>query len=136
MCNIFAHLKELKEHEYMNVTEYPIDLGFLITKAPLESGLVTSALTIALESMNQGRRIGLFLMSDGVWLAKKGQKNQAAETFQKLLLDGASVMASGDHLKAAGINENDIVKGVAVTTKPYKDLVIQVMEHWRKVVTI
>ena len=120
----------------MTTNEYPVDIGFMITKAPLESGLVSNALKIAQGALDQGKKVALFLISDGVWLVKKGQKNNVAELFGKLLSEGVQVTASEVHLAAAGINEKDIQDGVTVTKKSYKDLVLQVMEQWRKVVSI
>ncbi len=112
------------------------DIGFVISKAPHESGLVSNTLTIALNAMDQGKSIGLFLISDGVWLAKRNQKNHLIGTFEKLIEGGAIILASADHLAAAGIPEDDVMDGVTITKRLYKDLVMNVMENWRKVMSI
>ena len=78
----------------------------------------------------------MFLISDGVWLVKKGQKSTVAKSFQHLLTSGIDVQVSSDHLDAAGISRDDIVDGVEVTTNIYKDLVLTVMEKWDEVITI
>jgi sulfur relay (sulfurtransferase) complex TusBCD TusD component (DsrE family) len=112
------------------------DIGFVISKAPLESGLVSNALTIALNAQKQGKTIGLFLISDGVWLGKRNQKNHFIGTFEELLKGGAQVLASEEHLLAAGIATDDVIDGIVVTKRTYKDLVSNVMENWTKVVSI
>ena len=120
----------------MTDQELKSDIGFVVTKAPSESGLVSNVLSIARSSMDQGKSVGLFLISDGVWLAKKNQKNHFIDTFTGILKDGAAVIASGEHLEAAGIPEDDVMDGVIVTKKLYKDLVANVMENWDRVMTI
>lgn len=112
------------------------DIGFVITKAPHESGLVANALTTALHAMEQGKTIGLFLISDGVWLSKKHQRNGLVDTLGTLMAGGATVRASGDHLRAAGIPGDEVMDGITITDHPYRDLVVDVMEHWGKVMTI
>ena len=112
------------------------DIGFVVTKPPLESGLVSNMLSIAQSSLDQGKSVGIFLISDGIWLVKKNQKNHVYEQFLNVLKGGAEVLASREHLEAAGIGDDEIVDGVTVTKRVYKDLVINVMERWNKVVSI
>jgi sulfur relay (sulfurtransferase) complex TusBCD TusD component (DsrE family) len=113
-----------------------IDLGFIITKPPLESGAVKGVLNVAIDAQKEGRRVGLFLISDGVWLAKSGQANEPSGLFSELLTGGARATVSGDHILAAGISEEDLADGVEVTRKPYKALVENVMENWDRVMVI
>lgn len=120
----------------MTGTHQPIDIGLMISKPPVESGIVASALGIAHGAMVKGQKVGIFLISDGVWIAKKNQKNHAAELFGHLVKGGATVTASDEHLAAAGITENEIVEGIHITKKTYKELVRQVMEDWSRVVSI
>lgn len=112
------------------------DLGFVVTKPPLESGQVANILTIAQSALDQGKSVGVFLISDGVWLVKKNQMNHVAEKFVKLLGAGAEVIVSSEHLDAAGISEDEVIQGVTITGKVYKDLVTKVMENWNKVMSI
>ena len=120
----------------MTDQEQTKNLGFVVTKPPLESGLVANILTIAQSALDQGRSVGIFLISDGVWLVKKDQKNHVAELFVKVLGDGAEIIASAEHLEAAGISEDEVIDGVTVTKRVYKDLVMNVMENWDKVMSI
>jgi hypothetical protein len=75
-------------------------------------------------------------MSDGVWLAKKGQKNRAHASFLKLLDGGAGATVCMEHLKAAGIAGEELVEGLNLTKKTFKDLVDNVMEKWDRVVVV
>jgi sulfur relay (sulfurtransferase) DsrF/TusC family protein len=112
------------------------DLGFILTKAPLESPHSLGILNTALGAVNSGRSVALFLLSDGVWLAKKNQNNRTFEVFQEILAQGAEVTASKEHLEAAGIPPEDLVQGVTIADKPYDALVEKVMEDWKRVMVI
>lgn len=112
------------------------DMGFIITKAPLESALTTQFLRLAKNMINSNKTIGVFLISDGVFLAKKNQKNKAYELITGILEKHAEVIASKDHLLAAGIEEKELIPWISISEKPYDDLVEFVMEKYRKVVVL
>lgn len=120
----------------MNDNSTAADFGFVITKAPLESGLVSNVLTIAHSAIDAGRTVNLFLVSDGVWLAKKNQHNNVTMAFKELIEKGAVAVASKAHLTAAGIEEAELFEGVIPIRKIYKELVENVMEKWRKVMVV
>ena len=111
-------------------------MGFIITKGPAESGLAENLLKVAQGASGGGKGVGIFLISDGVWLAKKGQKTAAHATFLELLGKGAGATVSLEHLMGAGITEGELVDGLEVTKKTYKDLVDLVMEKWDRVVVV
>jgi sulfur relay (sulfurtransferase) complex TusBCD TusD component (DsrE family) len=111
-------------------------MGFVITKGPLESGLASGLLTIAESAMKDGKGIGICLMSDGAWLAKKGQTNSAHASLLRLMEGGAEVSVCREHLRAAGIAEGEWVEGLNVVTKTFKVLVGKVMEEWDRVVVV
>ena len=69
----------------MSDHELKRDIGFVVTKPPLESGLVSNMLSIAESSIDQGKSVGMFLISDGVWLVKKNQKNHQKKELQNIL---------------------------------------------------
>ncbi|HUS99048.1 MAG TPA: DsrE family protein [Candidatus Thermoplasmatota archaeon] len=115
---------------------YEIDLGFIITKAPLESSLGEGFLSLAHHAINNGKTVGFFLISDGVWFVKKNQKNTAINKLKNLIEKGAIITVSKDNLDAAGIETTDILEGITISEKPYQDLVALVMEKWRRVMTI
>jgi len=112
------------------------DLGLIITKAPAESGAVANALQMARGAQFSGNRIALFLISDGVWLAKAGQKNRAFNEFCELLNKGVRVTLSQEHLEAAGMGRGELVDGVDIVKKVYDEMVDQVMEQWNRVVVV
>jgi sulfur relay (sulfurtransferase) complex TusBCD TusD component (DsrE family) len=120
----------------MRIGAYKIDYGFVITKAPLESPKALSILKLGQKAIASGKTVGIFLISDGIWLAKNHQQNDTGKLILQLCQDGAEIIASQEHLEAAGISPNDIIKGIKVSSKPYDDLVDSVMEHWRWVITI
>jgi sulfur relay protein TusB/DsrH len=120
----------------MNKDKQKIDIGFLITKAPLESGNVSNVISLAEEAINNGKKVEIFLISDGIWLAKSDQKNKVAERFIDLIKRGVNVTVSKEHLEAAGITNNELVNGLKITDDPYASLVDLVMEKWEKVLTI
>jgi sulfur relay (sulfurtransferase) complex TusBCD TusD component (DsrE family) len=120
----------------MNNGSYEVDLGFIITKAPFESTLGSGFLDLAKKTIENGKTVGLFLISDGVWFAKKNQKNNAIKILSNLIEKGAIITVSQDNLEAAGIENNELLDGVIISNKPYMDLVELVMEKWGRVMTI
>ena len=52
---------------------------------------------------------------------------------KNLVEKGAEITVSEDNLKAGGIDDSEIIKGVTISEKPYSDLVDLVMEKWRRV---
>jgi sulfur relay (sulfurtransferase) complex TusBCD TusD component (DsrE family) len=120
----------------MTKDNYEIDLGFVITKAPYESSLGVNMLALAQKGLMDGKSIGIFLISDGVWFAKKNNTNKTGKVFQSIIKMGAHVTVSQDNLESAGIKQSELHKDIAISDKPYIDLVTQVMEKWRRVITI
>lgn len=115
---------------------YEIDLGYVITKAPYESSLGANMLELAQKALKEGKSVGIFLISDGVWFAKKNTSTKTGKLFQTILEEGAEVTVSNDNLESAGIQPTELHKNIIISDKPYTDLVTQVMEKWRRVITI
>lgn len=111
-------------------------LGIVITKTPTASDLVQNTLKLSHHAIDRGQEVTIFLLSDGVWLAKKNQTGPTSEELKALLSKKTSVVASRQHLKGAGITENELWGGITISDKPYHDLVENVMEHWDRVITI
>ncbi len=120
----------------MDNESYEVDLGFIITKAPFESTLGSGFLDLAKKTIENGKTVGLFLISDGVWFAKKNQQSNATNILTSLIAKGAKIAISKDNLEAAGIENNELIDGVTISEKPYMDLVELVMEKWARVITI
>ena len=117
----------------MDRGNYEIDIGFVITKAPFESTLGFGFLDLAKKAIDDGKTIEMFLISDGVWFAKKNQKS---DNLKYLIKKGVEITVSKDNLEAAGIEDNELIDGLIISEKPYMDLVELVMEKWKKVMTI
>ena len=118
----------------MAKNNFEIDIGFVITKAPLESSIVTGVITLAKHAIDKGKTVGIFLISDGVWIGKKNQKN--GKSIADLIEKCVEVIISKDHLEASGIQQEELLGGISITEKPYTELVEQVMEKWHQVITI
>lgn len=111
----------------------PVKIGIIITKTPTANEDVENALAMGEEALKVGNQVELFLLSDGVWVGKKG--NALAEgRLSDLIKNGCKVKASGKHLKACGLEKKKLVEGVNISDDPYDDLVDLVMERWDKVV--
>ena len=119
---------------YSNVSL--LKIGYVITKSPYASGSVKPALELAVRMQKKGHTVNIFLISDGIWLAKKNQQGPVIQTFKKLMDKGANIMASSDHLTGAGLNDNEVYDKIRIEHKPYQVLVENVMEHWDRVIVI
>jgi sulfur relay (sulfurtransferase) complex TusBCD TusD component (DsrE family) len=111
----------------------PVKIGIIITKTPNANEDVENVLTLGEEALKAGNQVELFLLSDGVWVGKKGNA-LAEERLINLINDGCKVKASRRHLKAFGLNKDKLVEGVNTSDDPYDELVDLVMEKWDKVV--
>jgi len=113
-----------------------VDLGIIITKAPVETGLVYRFLEIAKNTVENNKTVSLFLISDGVWLVKKNQKNNSFELLKTLIKKNVEVIVSKDHILSSGLSEEEIVENVKISEKPYSDLVDNVMENYERVIKV
>lgn len=120
----------------MNDKKYTGDIGFILTKAPLETSVVKKLLEMSIESLNKNNKIGFFLISDGVFLIKSNQKNETSSLFKDISSKKVEIIVSKDHLESAGIPSSDICCKVSISEKPYDDLVDFVMEKYERIVTI
>ena len=111
------------------------EIGIIITKAPLENSFINKLLKGMLGVVNN-TKIGLFLISDGVLLIKKNQKNDVSNILKKILESNVEIIVSKDHLEAAGISQDEIFNECSISEKPYDDLVDFVMEKYERVITI
>jgi sulfur relay (sulfurtransferase) complex TusBCD TusD component (DsrE family) len=111
----------------------PIKIGIIITKTPNANEDVDNVLAIGEEALKAGNQVEFFLLSDGVWVGKRG--NTLAETrIINLIQDGGTIKASRKHVKAGGLNKEKLVDGVIISDDPYDELVDLVMDNWDKVV--
>jgi sulfur relay (sulfurtransferase) DsrF/TusC family protein len=120
----------------MSDKRYTGDIGFIFTKAPLETSVVRKLLEMAIESLKKNNKIGFFLISDGVFLIKNNQKNETSSLFKDISAKTVEIIVSKDHLESAGISSSDMCCKVSISEKPYDDLVDFAMEKYERVVTI
>ncbi|MFQ6137025.1 MAG: DsrH/TusB family sulfur metabolism protein [Candidatus Hydrothermarchaeales archaeon] len=111
----------------------PLKLGVIITKTPNASEDVENALSLGEDALTLGNQVGIFLLSDGIWVAKKGQP-LIEKRLSNLIERGCKVAASKQHLKAAGLSPEKLIEDVKVSDEPYDELVDLVMEEWDKVI--
>ncbi|MFQ5888310.1 MAG: hypothetical protein ACE5HY_06400 [Candidatus Hydrothermarchaeales archaeon] len=111
----------------------PVKIGIIITKTPNANEDVSNTLAMGEEALKVGNQVELFLLSDGVWVGKRGN-TIAEKRLSDLIKDGCKVNASKKHLKACGLEKKKLVKGINIADDPYDELVDLVMEKWDKVV--
>jgi sulfur relay (sulfurtransferase) DsrF/TusC family protein len=112
----------------------PTNLGIILTKGPQGGEDAENALDVALKALEMDDRVGLFLLSDGVWAAKKGLPGAIAQKLEAFLRGGGQLTVSGEHLEAAGLGPERLVEGASIAPDPYDRLVDLVMEEWDKVI--
>ena len=113
----------------------PRTIGIILTKSPFESEDATMAMSIALPAMRIGDPVDIFLLGDGVYLAKANLKGAIGDMMSRFL-EGGKVYASGPHLEAGGIDPAGIRKDIEICRKPYDALADLIMERWDRVVSL
>lgn len=108
----------------------------IITTAPYGQERAYSALRFALTSLLEDIEINIFLLEDGVYVAKNNQNPAEVPNYLEYLENcieaGAVVKVCGPCCKARGLNEQDLIEGVQLATM--HDLVAFVKES-DKVIT-
>jgi len=89
----------------------------IITEAAYGKERAWNALRLAMAVMTKDMKVNIFLLEDGVTVAKKGQRPpEGYYNLEKLLTqltqNGANVRACGTCLQARGLGQNDLVPGV------------------------
>jgi sulfur relay (sulfurtransferase) DsrF/TusC family protein len=109
--------------------------GFIITSTSTSVKDPGQLLRAALSKRKEGAEVGIFLIGDGVYLVSlDAKKDAAAKALSEAMSAGAKVLVSKDHLEAAGLAVARLPKGALLVDKPYKELVMKVMEEWDRVV--
>jgi sulfur relay (sulfurtransferase) complex TusBCD TusD component (DsrE family) len=119
----------------------PIKLGIVLTKAPVGSEDAENAIEAGRQALLAGDSASLFLLGDGVWLAKRG-KNDVFESKNGVLESrlvefverGGEVIVSGEHLKAVGLGPDRLIDKVAVAEDGLGSLVDLAMDDWDKAI--
>jgi len=93
------------------------------------------ALSFAMPAMKVGDPVDIFLIGDGVWLARTNLGGEIGKMMSRFL-EGGRVYASGPHLEAGGIDPASIRKDIEICRKPYDALTDLIMERWDRVVSL
>lgn len=92
----------------------------IITTAPYGQERAYSALRFALTSLLEGIDVNIFLIEDGVYLAKRYQNPSEVPNYMEYLKNciesGAVVKACGPCCRARGLSEEDLIDGVILGT--------------------
>ena len=113
----------------------PKNMGILLSKSPFESEDAKLAFRIAIEALDLGDSVDVFLIGDGVWSAKTDLSGEIGTMLNKFIEKNGKLMVSAPHLKAGGISSDRIEKTAEVLDKPYDVLADLIMTKWDKVVT-
>ena len=93
----------------------------IVNEAPYQKERAYTALRFARTAVFEGHKTKIFLIENGVYLAKKDQKPASdqpnlGEFLQDLIGDGQEVKACVVCIKARGLNENELITGVKIAT--------------------
>lgn len=106
--------------------------GVLIARTVSTVENPMDALRLAKAMQEEGRKVGVFLVADGVYLGRHG--TEVASLLAQLISGGARVLASPEHIKASGLSKERLVPGIEIADDTYRDIVEFVMEGYDKVV--
>jgi tRNA 2-thiouridine synthesizing protein D len=92
----------------------------VVMEAPYGRERAYTALRFALTAALEGHKVRLFLVQDGVFVAKKGQTPDQFANIGNLLeeaiKEGVEVKACTPCCKARAVSSNEVVKGVTLAT--------------------
>ncbi len=128
-------VSSIEEIEKLIEQAKPKNMGILLSKSPFESEDAKLAFRIAIEALDLGDSVDVFLMGDGIWSAKTDLSGEMGTMLNKFIEKNGKLMVSNPHLKAGGINRDRIEKTAEVLDKPYDILVDLIMTKWDKVIT-
>jgi sulfur relay (sulfurtransferase) complex TusBCD TusD component (DsrE family) len=114
----------------------PIRVGLILTRPPVSEEDAENALQTGLSSLATGDEVDLFLLSDGVWAARKGLGGRVGELLTAFQSAGGRVHVSGEHLRAGGLAAEQLRPGVEIAPDGLDRLVDLVMEEWDRVVVL
>ncbi len=91
----------------------------IVNEAPYQKERAYTAFRFARTCVFEGHKTRIFLIENGVYVAKKGQKPAADQPnmgafLEDLIKDGQEVKACVVCIKARGISESELIDGVKV----------------------
>ena len=101
--------------------EFMVTYTIIINEAPYGKERAYTGLRFARMCVFEGHKTNVFLMENGVYVAKKGQKTSSnqpylCEYLDELVKDGVEVKVSVVCVQARGLNENDLIAGAKIVT--------------------
>jgi tRNA 2-thiouridine synthesizing protein D len=93
----------------------------IINEAPIAKERAFTGLRFATTCMIEGHKVNLFLIENGVYLAKKGQNPSSdapklLEYLEELIKENVEVKACIVCCQARGLSENDLIPGVKIAS--------------------
>jgi sulfur relay protein TusB/DsrH len=128
-------VSSMEEIEKLIEEAKPKNIGIILSKSPFESEDAHLAFQLALEALDLGDSVDVFLIGDGVWTAKTDLTGDLGTMLNRFIDKDGKLMVSAPHLKAGGMNQDRIEKAAEVLDKPYDVLADQIMTKWDKVIT-
>jgi tRNA 2-thiouridine synthesizing protein D len=92
----------------------------IINEAPIAKERAFTALRFATTCLIEGHKVNLFLIENGVYLAKKGQKPSDSPNLigylEELIKEKVEVKACVVCCQGRGLSENDLIPGVKISS--------------------
>ena len=93
----------------------------IVNEAPYQKERAYTAFRFARTCVFEGHKTRIFLIENGVYIAKKDQKPAADQPnmgafLEDLIKDGQEVKACVVCIKARGISESELISGVKIAT--------------------
>lgn len=104
-------------------------VGFILTKSPSEQGFKTF-FKFACLYLNKDQ-LSVYLVGNGVYCARS---NHVASDKIKKLLKSSKIYANSDDLKARGIQEEHLIKGV-IPFYQYDQMVMHIMKNFDQILS-
>ena len=133
LCIVVPIYCTIKSGDTVTETGKFDSLGIVIAHTAAVHSDVLQAVNLGLEAMNRGKRVGFFLISDGVFSAIRGS-GDVANGLGQVISGGGKVFLSSEHVLAAGIPGEKLIEGTETLESAYEELVDLIMEDWDRVI--
>ena len=107
----------------------------LITKPPHSDDGQERMCGIAQRAKEREMDVTVYLLGDGVFCAKKGQKGHMGESIRMALENNVSILASAKDLRARALPEDQLEEGVVLVEEIESEFVEDMMENSERVIS-
>lgn len=114
----------------------PTRVGLIFTHPPVGGEQAENVLQIGLASLATGDEVDLFLISDGVWAARRTLGGRVGELLAAFQSAGGRVYISGEHSRAGGLSADQVRAGAEIAPDGLDRLIDLVMDQWDRVVVL